>query len=572
MNQIEARKYQLERDRALRTAKDVKAGALRQGNRKPYNIYQEGTPTARAQGRQGELYNTLMGHAATAADRMTGPLTAPVVAAANAVKKVAAPVVGRLAKDWRNQRNTVQDTLLGQDVADNRTLPGDREANARIIGDGERRVGGNAPVLPPALPAEPTVSERSLVASAQASPETEVRPEQAIDVDQMLMSAHSPEQSRAGGGNPSETKATDLPGMTVHLSDRDKQLKQNLDKINEMLLSGVTPTADQQERIDRLRQQAGFMRGGTDRVPVGRDGLPLPQSAGGPPGNKQTAGNLDVTFDDSVDQAARSRFMEDPVRPTAQIDRYNAANRDNGGMTQGQAASMNADRILSGGGRSIKDSLLSQENIPDIPGLTKAQNAQLRKDRVIRSGRENRETLEKMMLEEGINARHAKDMGLKQQDRTLNADLLRDKNQLERDKLTVDSRTSAAQTKNFETDTAAKEYGLAQADRLNKMQQEYLSPDTSAERKKELAGQLRTIAGKDQPKYQIASSEDIDPKTSMPIKKVYAVNPDDPASSIEIGGGKQISAAPQSAVDHLKKNPGLAEKFKKKYGYLPDVY
>ncbi|HAR37579.1 MAG TPA: hypothetical protein DCS09_02780, partial [Porphyromonadaceae bacterium] len=126
--------------------------------------------------------------------------------------------------------------------------------------------------------------------------------------------------------------------ISVNLTPEDRQLKSNLQQIDQMLASGVRPTAEQAQRIQTIRQQAGFLRGGTDRVPVGPDGLPFTR------GIRGQGGGLTAQFDSSVSPQSRQAFLEDPVRPTAQIDRFNA-NRG-AGAGQGMRAARNAAVII----------------------------------------------------------------------------------------------------------------------------------------------------------------------------------------------------------------------------------
>jgi len=94
--------------------------------------------------------------------------------------------------------------------------------------------------------------------------------------------------------------------LSYKLSDRDKQLKTNLERIDQMVASGVEVSPEQMTRINNLRRQAGFLRGGTDR----QLSNPTQQS------------NLDVEFDSTVIPEARETFLKNPVAPVAQMDRY----------------------------------------------------------------------------------------------------------------------------------------------------------------------------------------------------------------------------------------------------------
>lgn len=102
--------------------------------------------------------------------------------------------------------------------------------------------------------------------------------------------------------------------ITVNLSPADKQIKENMAKIDS-LAKNATP--QQMEQITQLRQQAGFLRGGTDRVAVGKDGLPVKNVATTDPNaaSQRTSTGLNVQFNSSVSPEARSAFMSNPSAP-----------------------------------------------------------------------------------------------------------------------------------------------------------------------------------------------------------------------------------------------------------------
>ncbi len=97
----------------------------------------------------------------------------------------------------------------------------------------------------------------------------------------------------------------------VNLSDQDKAIKDSIAAIDARIASGVQPTPEQAARIQEIKRRAGFMRGGTDRVPVGPDGLPLQKMV---PGAAQRVGNMDVQFDQSVSPEAQRRFNAIPIQ------------------------------------------------------------------------------------------------------------------------------------------------------------------------------------------------------------------------------------------------------------------
>lgn len=241
---------------------------------------------------------------------------------------------------------------------------------------------------------------------------------------------------------------TEGGNIGIHYTPEDIKLKGNLEQINKMIASGVQPTAEQAQRIQTLRQAAGYLRGGTDRVPVGPDGRPL--KSGG-------SGGLSVQFDSSVSPGARAAFLADPVRPTAQIDRYNNAQslRMVQGMTQGQVASRNADKIINGSGPEPK------------PMGWKSRLAT------------NLKAMELESEERRANSQ-TKELGRRND---------------------ISGKLADAQIDHYETESAINKGKLEQADQLKKLQSEFLSPNTDPQRKKQIATDLMRLNGKEEKQY-----------------------------------------------------------------------
>lgn len=225
-------------------------------------------------------------------------------------------------------------------------------------------IGPSKPIIPPVQQVAPQVSPAPLVTSPigpiktepiigpNKPPDTGVTPEPGMIPSHVpFATTPVPSANQPLSVVPQKQVAPTAVGaeggnISVNLSPSDRAIKGSLAAIDQQLASGVIPTAEQAGRIANIRRQAGFLRGGTDRVPVGLDGLPLRTDGG----SASQGGGLSVTFDSSISPEQKAAFIADPVRPTAQIDRYNAQSlAAAGGMTQGQRASENASRILSSG-------------------------------------------------------------------------------------------------------------------------------------------------------------------------------------------------------------------------------
>ena len=224
-----------------------------------------------------------------------------------------------------------------------------------------------------------------------------------------------------------------------------------------------------------------------------------------PAGSLRQVGNLDVSFSPETTPEQRQAFMKDPVRPTAQINRYNNAN-SLAGLTQGQRASMNADKVINGGvGQSLASVTMPAQYSPTGPSATWKQaaakdskviaNAAERRDarNAVRTGIKERELdiVEQKAIADTENAAAGRDIqGLSLAASVANnqANQQFNSERLKNDKARTDSLKALNQGK------------LAQVDTINKLQQEYLSPDTDPKRKSAIATELRTLASKDERK------------------------------------------------------------------------
>jgi len=106
-----------------------------------------------------------------------------------------------------------------------------------------------------------------------------------------------------------------------------------------------------------------------------------------------------------------------------------------------------------------------------------------------------------------------------------------ERNRIARESL-VESQTTG------KLDRQVKQLGLDNATDVRALQKKYKEA-TDPEERRMIADQLRVLSNKDQAKFQVVTKKAIDPKTNLPTETNYAVNPDDPGRSFEIGAGGQ---------------------------------
>jgi hypothetical protein len=276
-----------------------------------------------------------------------------------------------------------------------------------------------------------------------------------------------------GGG---EKRTYDIGGntMSYDVSEKDMAIKRSIEDIDNRIAQGFKPTPEQAQRIQEIKLKAGATRGGTDIQDSSQPGS-------GPRTFKR--GNLDIQFDESTDPEAQKRFLENPVRPTAQIDRYN----NQRSFSQGQAASANAERILSGGGNG-------QQQIRTFGDIVQAKH-DMAQDRQAETGRNN-------AAQNSIAATRA------QNDFTV-------ANQ----RNNIDAITAEGQAQEQQAVIANNRFDLNQKQQVAQLEQAYVNAKTDDERKV-LERQLYAIKGKAQPKQQFVTVDkfnDLGEKTGQEV-------------------------------------------------------
>jgi len=279
--------------------------AIFEDKRKPVNIYEPGTPTARAQAVNNRIGPVAVGMrgAGLVADAVTTP-------ARNIAQTMKSTIVDPVVDANQAQNSVLEKKAVGAAL---RKLPaGDMAGFREMENATSAAAGGTSPLQPsgmiPLHQEEQTNPAPVVNAAAGQAPGPG---------DTALSPIHARADSRippvAGG----------VPGgaFSVNLSPQDQQLKENLAKIDAMVAGGVVPTPEQAQQIQELKQQAGFLRGGTDRRPVGRDGMPIKTGGGaGMGGNYSIQGSPETVarFNSAVSpseyspeaQAARDKQHE----------------------------------------------------------------------------------------------------------------------------------------------------------------------------------------------------------------------------------------------------------------------
>lgn len=154
----------------------------------------------------------------------------------------------------------------------------------------------------------------------------------------------------------------------------------------------------------------------------------------------------------------------------------------------------------------------------------------------------------------------------------------REQNDVARGNLALNQLATGARLGTEQINQQKGQMELDQAKKIQALNDQYMAEKDPA-KQRALGNQLLTMQGKSTKDWQITTREEpLDPANPMlgTTKRPYAVNLNDPNQIIELGGGAGGAApsttAPQTAIDYLKKNPGQAQFFKQKYGYLPEGF
>jgi hypothetical protein len=250
---------------------------------------------------------------ARAVEATTAPGRRAISAAGDTVANAADAVGNRLVSDAAATTNAAQRVGLRQAIQ--------QAPQGDVAGIRQAEASNPAPAPPPAKGQQPLTD----VAVTRALDAELYGPDGVKRIGGNAPSAATPPATPPPATATAAPNTTRIPGnnIDVHLTPQDRQLKENLGKIDQMLASGVVPTAAQSQSIAQLRRDAGFLRGGTDRVPVGPDGLPLRLGGGGGsvPGGVTDSG-LSVQFTKNVPDQVRREVMQplganDPVAQAA---------------------------------------------------------------------------------------------------------------------------------------------------------------------------------------------------------------------------------------------------------------
>ena len=502
--------------------------------RPPVNIYAKGTPTVKAQ--------TATTNIATSPIRAAlnfGAL-APAKAIASTLGDTLDSAQNRVKTDaiaqnrFLNNRGQVAGVdPLAQSAGDKQLGLGgqpspviigraaDREANAMVYGSVGRVVGGNAPGL---------AVRQALVGNGKVSN---------IDLSQQASADKQP------GLAPNRSTAADAMAYNSANPDPQQPAQQMRDVITNR---GSQMVRTQQPVLGQPEQAGSNVR----RVLS----------------NRQSTGNLDITFDQGTDQGAIRRFMENPVRPTAQIDRFNANRGADAG--QGQRAAMNASRILAGSpGASVSGP--PKQFAPSSPSKTWRQakstdakaiaNAAERRDYY--SGIENSQIDAKNRTDAfsaGANAANAAErnridlfgtqgnIANATERNAIDRENIRGSLGIQQGTLDINRQNVTGQNAERAANVKAKDMEIGQSKRLLDLQDAYRK-EADPTKKKALENELYAMQGKPQQKGQVVTRKTVDSHGNQ-IEIPYVL--DSEFNAREVGSDQQAQAAPKDPKQRVK--------------------
>lgn len=261
--------------------------ALFEDRRKPVDIYKQGTATANAQGNMNAL-----------ASRAANAVTAPARTAANVgilapakrlMTDVVTPAAQAVARPIMQGRENQNRFMAGQELNRNITPARERQAIGAIAGPNfERKIGA--------------VGQRF---------------EGATPIPRAIATASNPRGKVSNMGDPSVAERGTAAAATLPQPlalPQQAPPPQSTGALNQ-LLEPQTKTVYTNQGGKIISQQQ----------PIGPSNPAPSLGEPTPPVNalSRRAGNLDIQFEPGTDPAAIQRFMENPIRPTAQIDRFN---------------------------------------------------------------------------------------------------------------------------------------------------------------------------------------------------------------------------------------------------------
>ena len=348
---------------------------------------------------------------------------------------------------------------------------------------------------------------------------------------------------------------------------RDQIQSQRIDQPTQqsfMLAAQPRSTAAEAMAINGPEQatQRVFTNRGDRMYSEQRPVTSIPTSLRTAPQRSFSRGNLDITFDPSVDQAAQQRFLENPVRPTAQIDRFEARRGMDDG--QGQRAAQNADRVLGLNKNVMADGdLFTKENSPGMGWKErKEMNQQLLA---------NRQSGQNAQLQAGTTlstsaAENQNRYNIAQGGNQTSLDVARMSEGTAKERNVIDRMNVEGSNLERAASAKGKEIENEQKQALTDAHKAYVGEKDPA-KQQALGEQLLTLMGKtkDLGYGTLDQYNEDGTKTGQILYN---------KGTGEARGEQQQAqqVAPQTAIEYLKNNPKEAANFKAKYGYLPKGY
>jgi len=226
-------------------------------------------------------------------------------------------------------------------------------------------------------------------------------------------------------------------------------------------------------------------------------------------GKKYEVGNMDVTFDPSVPQEQREAFMQDPVRPSAQIARRGARRSSGRTLIRPDYSGKGDKGVRSFGDIMRKKLEMAEQKMDNRTDLVEQGDRRLD------------------LAERGVDINEFNALG--------------EANQRELEGQKLGEEISAAK------------YSNESNKRKAELEQEYINPETTPERKIEIRRALLALDRKAQPKYKLVTNKGTDERGFATSESIL-VDPETGRQFRVTGDGPDGQAQPYPGAENRTPN------------------